>query len=90
MKAPALWSVFNRVAGAGLKTCDCIKRDFYKGGFSVNIGKTLRRPIFKKILPTTASEIPASYCKDFFLKGFVLLLIQYLNICLLFKVLFKV
>ena len=26
-KTPALWSIFNRVAGAGL-TCNCIKRDF--------------------------------------------------------------
>ena len=43
-----------------------LKGTFTKG-FSVNIGKTLRRPIFKKILPTTASAIPASYCKDFFL-----------------------
>ena len=47
-KTPALDCLFNRVAGAGLKICNYIKRDLTKG-FSVNIAKILRTPIFKKI-----------------------------------------
>ena len=45
-KAPALESLFNRVAG--LKTCNCIKR-LQQRFFPVNIAKILRAPIFKKI-----------------------------------------
>ena len=72
------YDVFNRVAGAGLKTCNCNKRDFSKG-FSVNIRKILRRPIFKKICKQLLLQFLLLTVKNFFLRSFVLLLIQYLS-----------
>ena len=54
------WTLFfNRVAG--LKTCNCIKRDSNKDvfcGYCENFKKTY----FQEKLQTTASAVPASYC----------------------------
>ena len=47
-KTPALEFLFNKVAGAGLKTCNCIKIDFNKG-FFCDIAKILGATIFEKI-----------------------------------------
>ena len=74
-KAPALESLFNRVAG--LKTCNCIKR-LQQRFFPVNIAKILRAPIFKKI----CKQLLLSFLLltiHIFLRGFLLLLIQYLS-----------
>ena len=63
-KTPALESLFNRVAGAGLKTCNCIKRDFNKG-FFCEYCENFKKTCFQENLQTTASAVPASYCQNF-------------------------
>ena len=61
-KTPALESLFNRVAGAGLKTCNCIKRDFNKG-FFCEYCENFKSTYFQENLQITASAVPTSYCK---------------------------
>ena len=62
-KKPALESLFNRVAGAGLKTYNCIKRDKV---FSVNIAKILRASISKKICKKLLLQFLLLIVKIFF------------------------
>ena len=61
-KTPALDDcLFNRVAGAGLKICNYIKRDFNKR-FFCEYCENFKNAYFQENLQTTASAVPASYC----------------------------
>ena len=57
---PALESLFNRVAGVGLKTCNCIKRGFNKG-FFCEYCENFKNTYFQENLQITASAVPVSY-----------------------------
>ena len=60
-KTHALESLFNRVVGAGLKVCNCIKRDFNQG-FFCEYCENFKSTYFQGNLQTTASAVPTSYC----------------------------
>ena len=57
-KKPALESLFNRVAGAGLKTYNCIKRD---KGFFCEYYENFKSIYFQENLQKTASAVLTSY-----------------------------
>ena len=76
-KTPALESLFDKVAGAGLKTCNCIKRDCNKG-FFCEYCENFKSTYFQENLQNNC------FCSSYFLLlkfliGFLLVLIQYLS-----------
>ena len=65
-KTPSLETLFNTVASAGLKTCNCIKRDFNKV-FFCEYCENFKNTNFQENLQITFSAVPASYSQYFFL-----------------------